>query len=211
MRTRPSQFVAVGTCVSSHAPRTEPYVRLSRIRLPPRVCDGESGRIRPSAFVTRAWLWVQYVLCWCVFPLAPALRSTDSAALAPADASAVGFLRFVRRLHCCRVGGGALDCSRAGLRPPPKLDVQFSRIQLSRRRCPLSSDGRDQRDKIDKPELAVELAGWQRCPTAAAPFPEPVRPDSSHQPAVESVDSQARVHISCDVWLGSRARTAQSL
>jgi hypothetical protein len=32
--------VAVGTCVSPHAPRTEPYVRLSRIRLPPRVCDG---------------------------------------------------------------------------------------------------------------------------------------------------------------------------
>src|SRR5205814_3468492 len=31
--------VAVGTCVSSHAPLTEPYVRLSRIRLPPRVCD----------------------------------------------------------------------------------------------------------------------------------------------------------------------------
>src|SRR5215813_6728189 len=92
--------VAVGTRVSSRAPRTEPYVRLSRIRLPPRVCDGESGRIRSSAFVTRAWLWVQYVLCWCVFPLAPALRSTDSAALAPADASAVGFLRFVRRLHC---------------------------------------------------------------------------------------------------------------
>src|SRR5256885_9367019 len=92
--------LAVGTCVSSHAPRTEPYVRLSRIRLPPRVCDGESGRIRSSAFVTRAWLWVQYVLCWCVFPLVPALRSTDSAAFAPADASAVGFLRFVRRLHC---------------------------------------------------------------------------------------------------------------
>ena len=91
--------VAVGTCVSSHAPRTEPYVRLSRIRLPPRVCDGESGRIRSSAFVTRARLWVRYVLCWCAFPLAPALRSTDSAAFAPADASAVGFLRFVRRLH----------------------------------------------------------------------------------------------------------------
>src|SRR5262249_16510027 len=43
---------------------------------------------------------VQYVLCWCVFPLAPALRSTDSATTAPADASAVGFPRFVRRLHC---------------------------------------------------------------------------------------------------------------
>src|SRR5262249_44553532 len=34
--------VAVGTCVSSRAPRTEPYVRLSRIRLPPWVCDGEA-------------------------------------------------------------------------------------------------------------------------------------------------------------------------
>src|SRR5262249_38267955 len=83
----------------SHAPRPDPYVRLSRIRLLPRRGAGTSGRIRARAFVTRAWLWVQYVLCWCVFPLAPALRSTDSAALAPADASAVGFLRFVRRLH----------------------------------------------------------------------------------------------------------------
>src|SRR5262245_2222960 len=34
--------VAVGTRVSSRAPRTEPYVRLSRIRLPPRVCDGKA-------------------------------------------------------------------------------------------------------------------------------------------------------------------------
>src|SRR5881227_1696526 len=46
--------VAVGTCVSSHAPRTEPYVRLSRIRLPPRVCDGKlpyasTQRNRPLA------------------------------------------------------------------------------------------------------------------------------------------------------------------
>src|SRR5436309_6352198 len=46
--------VAVGTRVSPRAPRTEPYVRLSRIRLPPRVCDGvaiagpgmEDGRFR---------------------------------------------------------------------------------------------------------------------------------------------------------------------
>ena len=47
--------VAVGTCVSSHAPRPEPYVRLSRIRLLPRVCDGTSCRIRSSACDTRAW------------------------------------------------------------------------------------------------------------------------------------------------------------
>jgi DNA-binding transcriptional ArsR family regulator len=33
--------------------------------------------------------------------------------------------------HICRVGGGALSCLRACLRPPLKLDVQFSRIQLS--------------------------------------------------------------------------------
>src|SRR6516165_2895048 len=32
-----------GTRISSRAPRTEPYVRLSRIRLPPRVCDGEAS------------------------------------------------------------------------------------------------------------------------------------------------------------------------
>ena len=31
----------------------------------------------------------------------------------------------------CRVGGGALDCSRADLRPPLKRNVRFSRIPLS--------------------------------------------------------------------------------
>src|SRR6266508_3028056 len=36
-RSRLQCHVAVGTRVSSRAPRTEPYVRLSRIRLPPRV------------------------------------------------------------------------------------------------------------------------------------------------------------------------------
>src|SRR6516162_7308168 len=39
----PPFTVAVGTRISSRAPRTEPYVRLSRIRLPPRVCDGEAS------------------------------------------------------------------------------------------------------------------------------------------------------------------------
>src|SRR6516165_1356711 len=52
----------------------------------------------------------------------------------------------VTRLQRCRVGGGALDCSRAGLRPPLKLDVQFSRTQLSRRRSSPSGNGRDHRD-----------------------------------------------------------------
>src|SRR5262245_29461457 len=39
----PPFTVAVGTRISSGAPRTEPYVRLSRIRLPPRVCDGKAN------------------------------------------------------------------------------------------------------------------------------------------------------------------------
>src|SRR5262249_16155807 len=43
--------VAVGTRVSSRAPRTGPYGRLSRIRLPPRVCDGKD---MPYA-VQRLW------------------------------------------------------------------------------------------------------------------------------------------------------------
>src|SRR5271157_3987198 len=90
-------------------------------------------------------------------------------------------------LQPCRVGGGALDCSRADLRPPLKLDVQFSRIQLSRRRFPLSGDGRDHRNKIDKPVLAVERAVWQSLPSATAPLAVPMRPDPSHQPLVEPV------------------------
>src|SRR5262249_44883158 len=40
--SEPPFAVAVGTRISSRAPRTEPYVRLSRIRLPPRVCDGKA-------------------------------------------------------------------------------------------------------------------------------------------------------------------------
>src|SRR5262249_34005295 len=99
----------------------------------------------------------------------------------------------ITRPQRCRVGGGAVDSSRAAPRPPQKLDVQFSRIQLSRRRSPLSGDGRDQRDKIDKPELAVELAAWQRCPAAAAPFTEPMRPNSPHEPAIELVEELSDV------------------
>ena len=34
----------------------DPYVRLSRVRLLPRVCDGTSCRIRASACDTRSWL-----------------------------------------------------------------------------------------------------------------------------------------------------------
>ena len=53
---------------------------------PTSVCDGNSTcRIRSSACDTLTRFCVRHVLCWSVFPLAPALRSTDSAATAPAD------------------------------------------------------------------------------------------------------------------------------
>src|ERR1700757_3487845 len=93
----------------------------------------------------------------------------------------------------CRVGGGALDCSRAGLRPPLKLGVQFSRTQLSRRRSSLSGDGRDHRNQAHKPVLAVELTAWQRLPTAAAPLTVPMRPDPPHQPSIEPVEELSDV------------------
>src|SRR5215211_6306459 len=90
--------VAVGTCVSSHAPRPDPYVRLSRIRLPPRVQTASSCRMRPSACDTLTRFCARHVLCWSAFPLVPALRSTDSAAAdSAADDSAAG-RHFVRRL-----------------------------------------------------------------------------------------------------------------
>jgi hypothetical protein len=47
-------------------------------------------RMRSSACDTLARLCVRHVLCWPAFPLVPALRSSDSAAFALADASAVG-------------------------------------------------------------------------------------------------------------------------
>src|SRR6516162_2170127 len=46
--------VAVGTRISSRAPRTDPYVRLSRIRLPPRVGDGKAVA-RPRVEDDRFW------------------------------------------------------------------------------------------------------------------------------------------------------------
>src|ERR1700716_220883 len=46
--------VAVGTRVSPRAPRTDPYERLSRIRLPPRVCNGKATA-RPRMEDDRLW------------------------------------------------------------------------------------------------------------------------------------------------------------
>src|SRR5207249_9523643 len=93
--------VAVGTCVSSHAPRTEPYVRLSffssRRRHTTSKCDWSSD-VSSSDLIR---LCARHVLCWPAFPLVPALRSIDSAAAdSAADCSAAG-RHVVRRQSLC--------------------------------------------------------------------------------------------------------------
>ena len=67
------------------APRTDPYVRLSRIRLPPRVSDGKSLFLRfdvcaPAPVTRFPGFCVRPECCWFAFPLVPALGSTGSAA-----------------------------------------------------------------------------------------------------------------------------------
>src|SRR6516164_4109520 len=58
-------------------------------------------------------------------PLLPSFTSTPEVrALSSAG---------ITRPHRCRVGGGALGHPRAGHRPPLKLYMQFSRVQLSQR------------------------------------------------------------------------------
>ena len=81
----------------------------------------------------------------------------------------------------------------AGLRPPLKLDVQFSRIQLSGRRPILGGYGRDKTNKVHKSELTVKPGRRQCLPPHAAPALESVRPDSPHDPSVELVEELSDV------------------
>src|SRR6516165_8055437 len=64
-------------------PRADPYRRLSRIRLLPRVITANVCRMRSRTCDTLARLCVRHVLCWPAFPLVSALRSTGSAAVPP--------------------------------------------------------------------------------------------------------------------------------
>ena len=59
----------------------------------------------------------------------------------------------------CRVGGGALGCPRAGLRPPLKLHVRFSRMQLSRRRIFRGRKRRYQSHQVHKPHTRHTTLG----------------------------------------------------
>jgi hypothetical protein len=82
---------------------------------------------------------------------------------------------------------------RAGLRPPLKLHVRFSRMQLSRWGAPSGSYRRDQSNQVHQPVLAIKLGCRQRLPARTAPALEPVRPNAPHDPAVESIEELSDV------------------
>src|SRR5271166_362219 len=94
----------------------------------------------------------------------------------------------VTRLRRCRVGGGALSCLRANLRPPLKLDVQFSRIQLSWMGL-RSLKRRYQRDEADQLELLAPQP-FRRIvlPACVPPSLRVVGPEPSHNPAIQLME-----------------------
>src|SRR5882724_6235463 len=92
------------------------------------------------------------------------------------------------------VGSEEARC-RAGLRPPLKLYVPISGIQLSRRwpRTRAIAQGRNQRNQVEQANLAVQLRGRQLLPAATPPSPISVRPNTPHDPAVEFVEERSDV------------------
>src|SRR6516164_1638172 len=128
-----------------HTPLIEPDMQISRIRL----SDKTSRLVR----VRRHLQFLEHSSELIGCPISRSL-TTSCVRLELRSLPSTG----VTQLQRCRVGGGALDCSHASLRPPLKLDVQFSRIQLSRSRSSASGNGRYHPDQVDKPVLAVELA-----------------------------------------------------
>src|SRR3954464_10869126 len=81
----------------------------------------------------------------------------------------------------------------AGHRPPLKLYVQFSRIQLSRRLTLPGCNRRNQLNQIHQPVLSVQLGFRQLSPAAVPPTLKSLRPYAPHYPAVESVEELSDV------------------
>src|SRR5712691_8194039 len=80
--------------------------------------------------------------------------------------------------------------SRADLRPPLKLYVPISGIQLSRRRprTRARSKRRNERKQVDQAQLFIQRRRWQLLPARGPPPPKTMRPNTPHDPAVESVE-----------------------
>ena len=78
----------------------------------------------------------------------------------------------------------------AGLRPPLKRPVRFSRKPLSQR-CRTRVQGRNQRDQAYKPVFDDKLALRQVSPPTVAPSLVTMRPDAPHDPAVKLKEEPA--------------------
>jgi hypothetical protein len=120
--------VAVGTALAGGPPHGSvleelPHTALSSGRT--RVLPKAAGRGPPVKATRRVRLSVRGVVNGKDRPLA---RSPSLGGLRRRLEADV-----VRPLRRCRVGGGALGCPHAGLRPPLKRSVQFSRTPLSQR------------------------------------------------------------------------------
>src|SRR5205809_3670337 len=116
-----------------------------------------------------------------VFSLVSGLPSTTSAGGIP-----LWFGCFVNV-------GSEVARLRAGRRPPLKLYVQFSRIQLSRRLTLPRCNRRDQLNQVHQPVLAVQLGFRQLSPATVPPPLESLRPNAPHYPAVEPVEELSDV------------------
>ena len=82
---------------------------------------------------------------------------------------------------------------RAGLRPPLKLPVRFSRMQLSQRCSPLKCKRKNQSHQIHQSHLAIQLGAREQLPTRTTPTIESMRPNAPHNPAIKSVEELSDV------------------
>src|ERR1035437_1652610 len=112
--------------------------------------------------------------------------------LRPLDQSRVPSLQRVV-LRAFPGVGSEVARLRASHRPPLKLYVQFSRIQLSRRLALPRCNRRDQLNQVHQPVLAIQLGFRQLSPATVPPPLESMRPNAPHYPAVEPVEELSDV------------------
>src|SRR5215472_17457713 len=140
-----------------------------------------ASRTRSSPFGLLSRLCVRPRLGRSMFSSVSGLPSTTSAGGLPP-------------LFSCFAGvGSEVARLRAGHRPPLKLYVQCSRIQLSRRLPLPRCNRRDELKQVHQPVLAIQLGFRQLSPAAVPPPLASVRPNAPHDPAVEPVEEVSDV------------------
>src|SRR4029079_2633371 len=81
----------------------------------------------------------------------------------------------------------------AGLRPPLKLHVRFSRMQLSRRVPSGWARPKVKCEQTNKPHLAIQTGLRQVFPATTAPALASMRPDATHDPSIEPGEELSNV------------------